>query len=59
MKITNRVEIPILNDVTTTEFHINTKSESFELLVTKNNRKELAVKVPKGKKMSLIIQVMD
>ncbi len=59
MKLKNRVEIYIADLVTTVDFSINTKQDSLELYTTQNNKKELKVKIPKGKRMQLVLEVLN
>ncbi len=59
MKVINRVELPINDQITTVDFNINTKTDSLELFITQNNKKELKVKIPKGKRMQLVLEVLN
>ncbi len=59
MKLKNRVEIPIDDQITTVDFNVNTKTDSLELFITQNNKKELKVKIPKGKRMQLVLEVLN
>ncbi len=59
MKVINRVELLIDDQITTVDFNINTKTDSLELFITQNNKKELKVKIPKGKRMQLVLEVLN
>lgn len=63
MRTTGRVEIPLFDNVKTTQFYVTTKGDRLELhlLCDDKGKKEdvTYAMIPKGKDMKLIIEVRE